>query len=76
MVDSKGNKITLSARALNILQGSSIAWQRPAFTFDVGLGKRLNMKEIKLVQVKEIYNKNNRYCPSFTFNKFSVWLMQ
>ena len=57
MVDSKGNKITLSARALNILQGSSIGWERPAFTFDVGLGKRLNMKEIKLVQVKEVYNK-------------------
>ena len=57
MVDSKGNKITLSPRALNILQGSSIGWERPAFTFDVGLGKRLNMKEIKLVQVKEVYNK-------------------
>ena len=58
MVDSKGNKITLSARALNILQGSSIAWERPAFTFDVGLGKRQNMKDIKLVQIKEVYNKS------------------
>ena len=58
MVDSKGNKIKFSARALSIIQGSNLGWERPAFTFDVGLGKRLNMKEIKLVKVKEIYNKS------------------
>ena len=59
MIDSKGNKIILSDRAKQIIQTSKIQWERPRYTFDVGLSKRLNMKEIKFVQMKEFYTKSS-----------------
>ena len=59
MVDSKGNKIIFSDRAKHIIQISKIQWERPQYTVDVGLAKRLNMKETKLVKIKEFYTKNS-----------------
>jgi len=59
MVDKNGEKIELSLRAKTILQNAKIDWERPAFTFDAGFAKRLNMKELMLVPVSDIYVKEN-----------------
>ena len=59
MVNKNGEKIELSNRAKTILQNAKIDWERPAFTFDAGFAKRLNMKELMLVPVNGIYVKEN-----------------
>ena len=59
MVNKNGEKIELSNRAKTILQNAKIDWERPAFTFDAGFAKRLNMKELMLVPVNGVYVKEN-----------------
>ena len=53
MLDSNGNQIELSDRAVAILEEAKINWRAPLNKIDIGFFKKLDMKKTKLLQLAD-----------------------
>lgn len=66
MVDSNGNKITLSNEAKTKLENSNILWERPQHTIQIGTKVPLNMKELQMISMTLPENKGKKVYPEGT----------
>ena len=66
MVDSNGNKITLSNEAKTKLENSNILWERPQHTIQIGTKVPLNMKELQMISMTLPEEKGKKVYPEGT----------